>query len=136
MLYQVGKKFNETNICNTTKIFEAMKRSEELILRKILYNQTSTKCIKPCHTSSYEISLRKVHKNAVFLSGQRELITNDKYGLVFIYEEFMVQTREEYLVMDEDTLVSTIGGFLGLFLGWSCLSIGEWICQSVKNCLK
>ena len=63
-----------------------------------------------------------MHYHRLFSSPYRQ----DKFGFALYYEEFLVQNQEEYLVMDAGTLISTIGGFLGLFLGWSCLSIGEW----------
>ena len=54
----------------------------------------------------------------------------------FKYEEFVITTKEEYFVMNEDGLVSAVGGFLGLFLGSSCVSVIEWIVQFFKKCMK
>ena len=133
---QPNKGFNDTNICENMSDFIIMKRKELQLLRNELYdNETiSTKCIKPCQTVSYEVSIQKLHQNVKLLSGQDYNETN-MYALRFVYDEFLVNTKQEYFVMNKDSLMSTIGGFLGLFLGWSCLSIVDWLIQKLKNCV-
>ena len=60
--------------------------------------------------------------------------TNEFLALWFMYDEFLINNKQEYLVVDSDLLISRIGGFLGLFLGSSCLSIAQWIISQFKNC--
>ena len=52
------------------------------------------------------------------------------------YEDFQVTTNQEYYVTNTEALISNIGGFLGLFLGFSCLSIMNWILDNVKDYFK
>ena len=42
------------------------------------------------------------------------------------YDELVILTKKEYFIMSLESLTSAIGGFLGLFLGFSCLSITFW----------
>ena len=60
--------------------------------------------------------------------------TNEFLALWFMYDEFLINTKQEYLVVDSELMMSGIGGFLGLFLGSSCLSIAQWIISHFKNC--
>ena len=61
---------------------------------------------------------------------------NGKFLLNFIYDDFVIENRKEYFVMNEDGLVSPVGGFLGLFLGSSLVSVIEWFSQLFKKCTK
>jgi hypothetical protein len=48
---------------------------------------------------------------------------NSYYALVIYYETFDVEEHVESLVYDAGNLLISIGGNLGLFLGFSCLSV-------------
>ena len=56
--------------------------------------------------------------------------------LNFKYDEFVIETKKEHLIMNEEGLVAAVGGFLGLFLGSSLVSLIEWIGQLFKKCSK
>ena len=133
---RIGKYFNETNICkNLTQLLE----NYELIrqyLGGILYSSNSpTKCIKPCKTSGFEVSLKKSHENAKLLGSTytKKLAIPGRFLLLFKYSDIVFETKQEYLIMNEDGLISAIGGFLGLFLGSSLVSVIEWIGQLIKK---
>ena len=61
-------------------------------------------------------------------------IAEGTFAINFKYEELLIETKQEYFVMDGLGLISTIGGFLGLFLGSSIVSIIDWIGNHVKKC--
>ena len=50
-----------------------------------------------------------------------------------MYDDLFMNIAQEYLVMDGAGLVSTVGGFLGLFLGSSCVSIIDWFASKTKR---
>ena len=136
---RVGYSFNETNICkNLTELND----KHNLITKQLkytLYNQSSpSSCIKPCKTASFEVSLQKKDGNGKLLGNSKikELATPGRFLLNFKYDDFVIDNRKEYLVMNEDGLISAVGGFLGLFLGSSCVSVIEWIGQLLKKCTK
>ncbi len=83
-------------------------------LKQILKNTSSTRCIIPCRTITYGASFRKMNKNARLLKGQK-YYSFVSFGLD--YNDFIMDISKEYYVMSPGALISTIGGFLGLFLG-------------------
>ena len=111
----------------------------ELIILHQAGEMAISECIKPCHTSQYKLSLDK------------ELSLSNDYGigstfltLVFStntitrYKEVLVRilnilknvciclTRNILMqVMDLSTIVGSVGGSLGLFLGFSCLATAQ-----------
>ena len=65
----------------------------------------------PCTTEKMKI---KSFKSPIYI--------RDKYIDVYlIWEDNLVYIEEEYLLMDFNSIVSAVGGSLGLFLGFSCL---------------
>ena len=106
-------------------------------LQKILYPEKNNtmKCVKPCKTTSFDVSLETMHQNSKKFDSYSSKV-NDIFYLNLGYDEFIIETKQEYFIMDEAGLISTVGGFLGLFLGSSCISIIEWIGNHVKKCLR
>ena len=133
---RIGKYFNETNICNNLTL---LLENNDLIYNHLvstLYSSKSpTKCIKPCKTSAFDLSLKKKHENAKLLAKifTKKYATPGRFLLLFKYSDFVIETKQEYLIMNKDGLLSAIGGFLGLFLGSSLVSVIEWIGQLFKK---
>ena len=136
---KIGCYFNKTNICKT---LDELNKNQHLIysqLSKTLYAQHSnSSCIKPCKTASFEVSLQKRHDNSKLLGNGRvkKYQTPGKFLLNFRYNDIVIENKKEYFVMNEDGLVSAVGGFLGLFLGSSLVSVIEWFSQLFKKCTK
>ena len=78
-------------------------------------------CPIPCQQSSYNIKLRYLHKNALM---DTEFINVSKDFALFAisYNSLLVEERIETIVYDLESLVTSVGGNLGLFLGFSCFS--------------
>ena len=68
IFFQVGKSFNETKFCNNSMDFKKAKNDELSTLMGFVY-KNSIKCVKPCNTVSYEVSLQKLNKNALLVGG-------------------------------------------------------------------
>ena len=129
--------FNDTSICKNMTEMEKKWMMTYKRLRETLYSaDSSTQCMKPCQTTSFEVSLKKKHEHEKVLafSHIKNVATPGNFLLNFKYDEFVIEHKKEYFVMDMDGLVSNIGGFLGLFLGSSCVSIIEWIGHQIKKC--
>ena len=133
---KIGGFFNETNICRNVSEFFEYEKSEYDQLQNILYpEQNDTiKCVKPCKTTSFGVTLEKMHKN-VQKFNKRNNKEKDVFYLNICYNEFVIETKQEYFLMDLAGLMSTVGGFLGLFLGSSCVSIIDWIGNHFKKCM-
>ena len=134
---KIGVYFNETSICkNMTQMEENWMITYRQLRETLTSANSSTKCMKPCKTTSFEVSLKKSLENGKVLGFNyvRMLARPGIFLLNFKYDEFVIEHKNEYFVMDMDGLVSNIGGFLGLFLGSSCVSIIEWIGHQIKKC--
>ena len=90
--------------------------------------------MRPCKSVRYPFSLLKYHKSGKILLPGIE--TNGAFLLAFGYDDLVMDKKKEYLVMDRGGLISTVGGFLGLFLGSSCVSIIEWLANQTKGYIK
>ena len=134
---KIGNSFNETNVCkNLSELFEKQ-FLDYIQLQKILYPEKNDtiKCVKPCKSTSFDVSLEKMHQNSKKFDKYSANI-KDLFYLNFNYDEFIIETKQEYFIMDEAGLISTVGGFLGLFLGSSCVSIIDWIGNHFKKCMR
>ena len=130
---KLGMNFSESNICTNYSIFK--EREAEILdhLRNTLRNNgLNSECIRPCSKVSYDASFREMHKNARILYEAK----NSSVSFVLKYDDLKVETEEEYFVMSIRSLISNIGGFLGLFLGFSCLSLTLWTNEQAKGCMK
>ena len=78
-------------------------------------------CPLPCSHSTYSINLIRQHNNVL------ELFTGESrsgdYFLYFYYSSLESSVESENLIYDFPNLVANIGGYLGLLLGSSCLTI-------------
>ena len=133
-IVRIGKYFNETNICkNLTKLHENHKLHKEHLGTILYSSRNPSKCIRPCKTSSFDVSLRKRHENGkLLMTSQYQQLLAGKFFLNFKSADFTIETKNEYFVMNQDGLISAVGGFLGLFLGSSLVSVVEWIGQLFK----
>ena len=134
---KIGGSLNETNICKNVSELLEKETLESQQLGKILYPEENDtiKCVKPCKTTSFDVSLEKVHKNVQKFS-KYGVKDKDVFYLNLNYNEFLIETKQEYFIMDLAGLMSTVGGFLGLFLGSSCVSIIDWIGNHFKKCMR
>ena len=90
--------------------------------------------MKPCSKVEYFAAVSKTHKNSKILS--RFPTMNDEtisFGLFFNFEEFIITEKKEYFILDETTLLSSVGGCLGMFLGFSTLTIADWIQNKLQK---
>ena len=136
---RIGKYFNETNICkNHTQLLDnyyLIGGTSGHLTHTLLSPLSPTKCVRPCKTSSFDVSLKKEHENAKLLGNiyTKKYATPGRFLLLFKYSDIVIETKQEYLIMNKEGLVSAIGGFLGLFLGSSLVSVIEWIGQLFKK---
>ena len=139
---KIGKYFNETNICkNHTQLLDnyyLIGGTRGHLTHTLFSPLSPTKCVRPCKTSGFDVSLKKDHENTKVMGRPRlrNLVKDGMFLLNFRYGEFLIENKKEYFVMNEDGLISAVGGFLGLFLGSSLVSVIEWIGQLFKKCSK
>ena len=119
-------------------VYENNKLIKEHLGSTLYFSNSTSKCIKPCKTTSFDVTLEKHHENGKVL-GNEKVKTFARAGLFilnFKYHDYVINANKEYFIMNEASLISAVGGFLGLFLGSSCVSVIEWIGQLLKKCTK
>ena len=57
-------------------------------------------------------------------------------AIAMYYHETEVQVKQEFLIYDLNAIVATIGGSLGLFLGFSCYEVARGGLQRAGNLVK
>ena len=106
---------------------------------------SATECIKPCKTSQYKLSLDKeLSLSGDYGLGSTVLTLRFSTNTITNYKEVWVRilnilknvciclTRNMFMqVMDASTIVGSVGGSLGLFLGFSCLATIQAILQKL-----
>ena len=75
-------------------------------------------CPIPCQLTVYEAKQRNFHKNAFF-----DFYDKQAFYFSVGYETFLIEANIETLVYDIGSFLAAVGGNLGLFLGFSCLSM-------------
>jgi hypothetical protein len=79
-------------------------------------------CPPPCTSTSFPMTLRKIHSN-ILISNNEELMGKMYAGLLFGYKTLQIDEEIETYIYDIGSFLTASGGNLGLFLGFSCLSM-------------
>ncbi len=108
------------------------------LLRDALTNFSETfyDCPEQCETLSFKLDLTGSHKNKMSIIKSSEfqsLVSNTQVMLAFEYENTFVKQEVESLFYDDSSVFSTAGGFLGLALGFSCLSTLKCLLKVIEK---
>ena len=121
------QKFNQTKFCKEKyqqKLFEQLTNLRELATK-------GKKCLKPCKSFHFEAKIQEIHQNLwIFDGANKEL---QSLTLAWIFDEYKIETFKEFYIMNLDSVVAIIGGYLGLFLGISLLTISNLILSSIRQ---
>ena len=88
-----------------------------------LFNDNNSTCLAPCSQTSYTFSLDYHSKYSYFNPHMPHLFQDEFFHLVVFFKVLEIDERTETLVFDIVALLSAGGGNLGLFIGFSCLSV-------------
>ncbi len=89
-----------------------------------LSNQTATGCAMPCKKTTYEVRIKEEPPSLLVAANGAQ---------VYLQASMQVEHREEVLLYDFNNIVSALGGSLGLFLGFSCLSLFTYTGRMAKK---
>ena len=92
-------------------------------------------CPLPCKQISYNANIRYFHETS-FLDPYNSY--GEKFSASFIvltisYETLLIEEHEESLVYDVTNFLAAAGGNLGLFLGFSCMSVFYGMIKIIKK---
>ncbi len=87
-------------------------------------------CLPPCQYDEYDVKER-IFENKMLMSGMGQ----DKTGLgIGLRSEEGWAVRDVYLY-DLDSLVGDVGGFMGMFLGVSLITVYQWMVKPIEKAL-
>ena len=94
------------------------------ILSKILTNQLfEPECPEPCFTAQYYTQVVPIQELMV-TPFVKNFLVKEYFSLFPRYANHHIHTLNERYLYDFSSALVAIGGYLGLFLGISCLSLG------------
>ena len=105
-------------LCNTVAQLNAFANlSKKLESAEATNMYEMTGCLSACHKNKYELTIEEESYRTLYGYHPSEVL------LIFtIYERSYVE-EEEYVIYDLNSFGADVGGFMGLVLGFSLLSI-------------
>ena len=105
-----------------------------------LKNKIATHCQPPCKRKSYKTSAKQYHKNS-WNDFSNQSTEEDLFYLQMAFSSLNVESEVQTLVYDTGNMLAAAGGYLGLFLGFSCLTcltscidiFAHYICKFKPN---
>ncbi len=118
-LHLLDREAENIGPCSTEED-EHFARTEGYNLIEVLENQESTKCQRRCQQMIWNVKVSKEPSAGI------------KEGMAILYLENTMKSEhsEEVLINDLNTVIASVGGSLGLFLGVSCFSIFTYLGKS------
>ena len=117
--------------CSNSSIAENVYWTYDKLLEKFLPKTSEYNCPIPCRQTSYQVKLKYFHQNNVLLPSELANKSKGHFTLYTFFPTFTAEEKIESLECDLASLLVSAGGNLGLFLGFSCLSvmitITEWL---------
>jgi hypothetical protein len=98
--------------------FELLK----LTMKSFIEDSEVFGCPMPCELSTFKPNLVYTHKNSIDIF-KGVSYPEDEFPIFVYYESADVEELEERLLVSSSALLGAIGGYMGLLLGVSCLSI-------------
>lgn len=100
------------------------------------FSETYYACPEECETATFDVEWTASHKNKLSLvkdSESQDLISNTDVLVAFEYKHTFIKEEIESLFYDDGSIFSTAGGFLGLALGFSCLSTLKCLLKFIEK---
>ena len=115
-LYRLSGSKKSFTLCNEYNKYDLLKLSENL-----------GKCLKACTTFQYSGTMIPTFKGEITNNSRLVVL-----GYWFNYND-EVEVLEEYLIYEITSVIGSIGGTLGLFIGFSFLDISTKLINIFKK---
>ena len=125
-----GNMMNKMKVCNSSVHYDEW-RNISAMLEKAETNFVNklTGCLPSCHRNEYVLTGKELKKNKVFSFWSVET----RLQLDFIILDSSYKEEEQYVIYDFNSFIGDVGGFLGLLLGYSALSIYDALDSLLKR---
>ena len=78
-------------------------------------------CPVPCSQTGFNYNIKYFHRNS-WIEPENSTMSVTSAGIAMSYSSLLVEERTETIIYDLECLLTSLGGNLGLFLGFSCFS--------------
>ena len=109
----------DLDLCNLTSLAQYQCMYNKAVTSRL--TERVKRCQNPCNTTSYEVSAASVKH-----SERTSFLT-------FQFASTEVEIHEELLIYDFSSIIASVGGLLGLFVGISFLDITLGIIEYIYN---
>ena len=89
----------------------------------------------PCEHVKYSVESLAYDKSSSLSIGPHPAEDDEYIGMFFMYATTEVKVIKEELLISFSNFVSSIGGNLGMFIGFSCFGVFSWIFDHMKRIL-
>ena len=125
--------FSNLGINFSTPFCQNDTKNEDCALKigeKIMKQKIGSKCQKSCSTLGYNGEV------AINMPNPSTLNSSNAYFLVcsLANQDLMSKVYEEYLIYDAIGMIGSVGGTLGMFIGFSMTGTISWIFRYFKKC--
>jgi len=80
-------------------------------------------CPVPCKQKSVKYEIEYFSRNSYFEADEKIFVDKNIFQLIVFFKSMTVEAKKESYVYDGVNFLTAAGGNLGLFMGFSCLSI-------------
>ena len=114
--------------CSSSSEFNAW-RNYSIILEQAESNFIFklTGCLPSCHRNEYTLT------GSEFKTMKLSLWVKQKLELAFRIRKSSYKEEEQYVIYDFNSFIGDVGGFLGLLLGYSALSIYDELISMLRR---
>jgi hypothetical protein len=78
-------------------------------------------CPVPCSQKGFNYNIKYFHRHS-WIETDNSTMSQKSAGIAVSYSSLLVEERSETVIYDLECLLTSLGGNLGLFLGFSCFS--------------
>ena len=89
----------------------------------------------PCEHVKYSVESLAYDKSSSLSIGPHPAEDDEYIGMFFMYATTEVKVIKEELLISFSNFVSSIGGNLGMFIGFSCFGVFSWAYDLIKGVL-
>ena len=93
-------------------------------------------CLTPCTKISFDFETFILHRNSWIETKEEQELPDGTYFFKFSYASLQVEEKVVTLAYDLENFFASVGGNLGLFLGFSCLPLMLSILDFARKMLK
>jgi len=107
--------------CKTLESAKKVYGTMDIIFNDFLTKMFEYGCPIPCSHKSFNYNIKYFHQNS-WIESHNSTQSQSAALVAVSYRSMLVEKRVETIVYDLESVMTSIGGNLGLFLGFSCFS--------------